>query len=206
MPAEHQVVGGRRPLDVAARVATFRECRRTKATASGHAYRAGGGRSRRCVVPARAARIPCLVAPELVASARIPPASTVIFAAANESRSSCSPTTSSTAGSRGPGAVTAATAPGRPRGTLSVGTGALIGLRDRVTPVPIPMLARRGGGPQRELALAHVDQVFELDAADRTCPSCGGGLEPMPGQFETSEMVLWRSVAEAFTGLIVPAA
>lgn len=30
---------------------------------------------------------------------------------------------------------------------------------------------------------------FELDAADTTCPSCGGELRPMDGQFETSEMI-----------------
>jgi transposase len=34
-----------------------------------------------------------------------------------------------------------------------------------------------------------VEQVFELDAPDTTCPSCGGTLRPMKGQFETSEMI-----------------
>jgi transposase len=34
-----------------------------------------------------------------------------------------------------------------------------------------------------------VAQTFELDAADKMCPSCGGTLSPMKGQFETSEMI-----------------
>jgi len=33
------------------------------------------------------------------------------------------------------------------------------------------------------------ERVFELDEADRICPSCGGGLSPMTGQFEESEMM-----------------
>ena len=32
-------------------------------------------------------------------------------------------------------------------------------------------------------------EIFELDAADVMCPSCGGALAPMNGQFETSEMI-----------------
>ena len=38
-------------------------------------------------------------------------------------------------------------------------------------------------------SLPIIEQTFELDGADKTCPSCGGGLAPMQGQFETSEMV-----------------
>lgn len=34
-----------------------------------------------------------------------------------------------------------------------------------------------------------VEQVFDLDPADKTCPSCGGELAPMKEQFETSEMI-----------------
>jgi len=34
-----------------------------------------------------------------------------------------------------------------------------------------------------------IEQIFELDAADVMCPSCGGALAPMNGQFETSEMI-----------------
>ncbi len=37
--------------------------------------------------------------------------------------------------------------------------------------------------------LPHVEETFELDAADKICRSCGGELRPMKGQFETSEMV-----------------
>jgi len=37
--------------------------------------------------------------------------------------------------------------------------------------------------------LPHVEVVFELDTADRTCPSCGGHLQAMAGQFEESELV-----------------
>jgi transposase len=31
--------------------------------------------------------------------------------------------------------------------------------------------------------------VFDLDTADRACPSCGGELRPMQGQFDESEMI-----------------
>jgi transposase len=44
-----------------------------------------------------------------------------------------------------------------------------------------------GPTPQPELPV--VEQLFELDAADTTCRSCGGTLAPMKDQFETSEMV-----------------
>lgn len=44
-----------------------------------------------------------------------------------------------------------------------------------------------GNTPQPSLPV--VEQTFETDAADTTCPSCGGTLAPMKGQFETSEMV-----------------
>jgi transposase len=37
--------------------------------------------------------------------------------------------------------------------------------------------------------LPHVERVFELDTADRMCPSCGGHLQVMAGQFEESELV-----------------
>jgi hypothetical protein len=40
-----------------------------------------------------------------------------------------------------------------------------------------------------EPSLPIVDQTFELDAADRTRPSCGGALRPMKAKFETSEMI-----------------
>jgi len=44
-------------------------------------------------------------------------------------------------------------------------------------------------GPTPQPNLPHVPQRFELDAADRVCPSCGGGLLEMKGQVETSEMI-----------------
>jgi len=34
-----------------------------------------------------------------------------------------------------------------------------------------------------------IEQVFTLDDADRACPSCGGDLTPMIGQFEESELI-----------------
>jgi transposase len=44
-----------------------------------------------------------------------------------------------------------------------------------------------GNTPQPKLE--HEQRVFELDEADKSCPQCGGGLEPMEGVFEESEMV-----------------
>jgi transposase len=49
--------------------------------------------------------------------------------------------------------------------------------------------AREMFGNTEQPSLRLVEQIFELDAADKTCPSCGGTLRPMKGQFETSEMV-----------------
>jgi len=48
---------------------------------------------------------------------------------------------------------------------------------------------RESFGPTEQPKLPIVEQTFELDAADTTCPSCGGTLAPMKGQFETSEMI-----------------
>ena len=48
---------------------------------------------------------------------------------------------------------------------------------------------RTAFGNTEQPSLPLVEQTFELDAADMTCPSCGGALAPMKGQFETSEMV-----------------
>jgi transposase len=48
---------------------------------------------------------------------------------------------------------------------------------------------RASSGPTAQPLLAAVEQTFELDAADKTCPSCGGELTPMKEQFETSEMI-----------------
>jgi transposase len=44
-------------------------------------------------------------------------------------------------------------------------------------------------GPREQPNLLQVDAVFKLDTADRVCPSCGGALHPMAGQFEESEMI-----------------
>lgn len=48
---------------------------------------------------------------------------------------------------------------------------------------------RQGHGPKAQPQLEVQEQLFELDESDRTCPSCGGQLEPMEGQFETTELV-----------------
>jgi transposase len=49
--------------------------------------------------------------------------------------------------------------------------------------------ARTQFGPTEQPKLPIVEQLFELDEPDRTCPSCGGELRPMGDQFETSEMI-----------------
>jgi transposase len=48
---------------------------------------------------------------------------------------------------------------------------------------------RSTSGPTPQPKLPVVEQEFDLDEADRACPSCGGRLDEMPGQFETSEMI-----------------
>jgi len=48
---------------------------------------------------------------------------------------------------------------------------------------------REKSGPTEQPRLPFEERVFELDEADRVCPSCGGGLSPMAGQFEESEMI-----------------
>ncbi|HTE56560.1 MAG TPA: transposase, partial [Kofleriaceae bacterium] len=63
------------------------------------------------------------------------------------------------------------------------------------TPPPTKGKSRRAkkppdkAGPTEQPRLPAIEQVFELDTADRACPSCGGELHPMDGQFETSEMI-----------------
>jgi transposase len=49
--------------------------------------------------------------------------------------------------------------------------------------------SRESFGPTEQPKLPIVEQLFELDAADTMCPSCGGTLSPMKGQFETSDMI-----------------
>lgn len=48
---------------------------------------------------------------------------------------------------------------------------------------------RESFGKTEQPKLPIVEQVFELDEADKTCPGCGGELLPMKDQFETSEMI-----------------
>jgi len=43
---------------------------------------------------------------------------------------------------------------------------------------------RRGHGPTAQPDLPSIDVVHDLDEPDKTCPSCGGHLEEMAGQFE----------------------
>ncbi len=57
-------------------------------------------------------------------------------------------------------------------------------------PAPPPAKERAprfSSGPTEQINLLHVPEVFTMDAADRVCPSCGGELHAMDGQFETSE-------------------
>lgn len=49
--------------------------------------------------------------------------------------------------------------------------------------------AREDFGPTEQPSLLTEERVFELDEPDRVCPSCGGELCPMQGQFEESEMI-----------------
>jgi len=48
---------------------------------------------------------------------------------------------------------------------------------------------QRGHGPKEQPNIERVEKLFELDEPDRACPECGGRLEPLTGQFESSEMV-----------------
>lgn len=48
---------------------------------------------------------------------------------------------------------------------------------------------RTSSGPTEQLRLPVLEQEFVLDAADRVCPSCGGGLMPWKGQFDESELI-----------------
>ena len=48
---------------------------------------------------------------------------------------------------------------------------------------------RASSGPTEQPRLPVIEQEFLLDDPDRMCPSCGGGLAAMKGQFEESEMI-----------------
>jgi transposase len=48
---------------------------------------------------------------------------------------------------------------------------------------------RPGHGPREQKALPIVEVLHELDEPDQMCPSCGGDLEPMAGQFEEADEI-----------------
>jgi transposase len=48
---------------------------------------------------------------------------------------------------------------------------------------------RQGHGPRAQRELAVVEEIHDLDEADRMCPKCGGDLKSWEGQFEESEEV-----------------
>lgn len=48
---------------------------------------------------------------------------------------------------------------------------------------------RSSSGPTEQPKLPIIEQEFVLDEPDRICPSCGGGLSPMKGQYDESEMI-----------------
>lgn len=52
-----------------------------------------------------------------------------------------------------------------------------------------PKKPREKFGNTEQPKLPVIEKLFELDDADKTCPSCGGELAPMKDQFETSEMI-----------------
>ena len=49
--------------------------------------------------------------------------------------------------------------------------------------------AQPGHGPTPQPELPVVEEVHELDEADKVCNACGGGLKPMNGQFEEAEEI-----------------
>jgi len=61
--------------------------------------------------------------------------------------------------------------------------------RPATPPPSAPPAARPGHGPTAQPALPPIDVVHELDAADLTCPQCGGTLREMPGQTEDAEEI-----------------
>src|SRR5512140_1548475 len=48
---------------------------------------------------------------------------------------------------------------------------------------------RRGHGPTPQPKLPVVEVEHKLDEADKTCPTCGGALEEMKGQFEEHDEI-----------------
>jgi transposase len=60
---------------------------------------------------------------------------------------------------------------------------------DRRKPKADEKKPQTGHGPTAQPALEHVVMTCKLDVPDQICPSCGGALAELPGQFETSEVV-----------------
>jgi transposase len=48
---------------------------------------------------------------------------------------------------------------------------------------------RPGHGPREQKAVPIVEVVHELDEPDQMCPSCGGDLQPMAGQYEEADEI-----------------
>ena len=48
---------------------------------------------------------------------------------------------------------------------------------------------RRGHGPTKQPTLPRIEVDHKLDEADKTCPSCGGALEEMAGQYEEHDEI-----------------
>ena len=48
---------------------------------------------------------------------------------------------------------------------------------------------RRGHGPREQKVLPIVEVIHELDEPDQACPSCGGDLQPIAGQFEEADEI-----------------
>ncbi len=61
--------------------------------------------------------------------------------------------------------------------------------RDRRQPSGDDKKPRKGHGPSQQPTLERLVIECHLDEADQTCPSCGGHLEAMKGQFETAELI-----------------
>jgi transposase len=61
------------------------------------------------------------------------------------------------------------------------------GAADKAARKPSKPRTEFGSTAQPKLPIE--EKTFELDEADRACPSCGGALEPMAGQFESSDMI-----------------
>jgi transposase len=61
--------------------------------------------------------------------------------------------------------------------------------RAEATESVLPSAPRRGHGPTAQPRLPSIERVHELEAADRTCPQCGGTLQEMKDQTEDSEEI-----------------